>query len=115
MSECTVYMHALTTDGGVDHESTAIDQYLVKVKENHDGLQITKAGLFIDPDRPYIAATPDGIIQCDCCGKRAVEVKCPFNYKDSLPDDDEANFCMMRQDGLITRIVYPMMMKQTFT
>ena len=47
---------------GVDHESTAIDQYLVKAKENNDGLQIIKAGLFIDPDRPYIAATPDGII-----------------------------------------------------
>ena len=84
---------------GIDHESTAIDQYLLKVKESHDGCQITKAGLFIDPDKPYIAATPDGIIHCDCCGTGAVEVKCPFNYKDSLPDSDEANFCMTKQDG----------------
>ena len=76
-----------------DHESTAVDQYLVKVKEDHHGFQITKAGLFIDPDRPYIAATPDGIIQCDC-GKGALEVKCPYNYKDSLPNNDETNCCM---------------------
>ena len=70
-----------------------------KAKESHSGLKIIKAGLFIDPERPYIAATPDGIIECDCCGRGALEVKCPYNYKDKLPDNDEANFCMMKQDG----------------
>ena len=36
--------------------------------------------------------TPDGTTQCDCCGKGALEVKCLYNYKDKLPDDDETNF-----------------------
>ena len=55
--------------------------------------------MFIDPDRLHSAATPDRIIQCDCCGKGAVEVKCPVTYKDILPNNDEAHFCMTKQDG----------------
>ena len=84
---------------GNENENKAIQQYLEKAKESHNGLQIIKADLFIDPEKPYIAATPDGTTQCDYCGKGALEVKCPFNYKDKLPDDDEANFCMTKQDG----------------
>ena len=31
---------------------------------------------------PHLGATPDGIVQCMCCGKGVVEVKCPHNCKD---------------------------------
>jgi len=44
------------------------------------------AGLFISEEAPYIAASPDGITKCDCCGCEVVEIKCPFCTKDSDPD-----------------------------
>lgn len=34
---------------------------------------------------PYFGATPDGIVECDCCGRGCVEVKCPFTFKDIMP------------------------------
>lgn len=37
------------------------------------GLEITKCGLFIDKDLPYLAATPDGLIGND----GILEIKCP--------------------------------------
>ena len=97
--QCTCIIIMLNCRWGNENENKAIQQYLEKAKESHNGLQIFKAGLFIDPERPYIATTPDGITECNCCGKGALEVKCPFNYKHKLPDDDEANFCMAKQDG----------------
>lgn len=59
---------------------------------------ISKAGLFVDVEKPYIGASPDGIIQCRCCGMGSLEVKCPFSCKDKLPDDNSSTFCMMKKD-----------------
>ena len=41
-----------------------------------------------------------GIINCNCCGKGVLEVKCPFCIKEGLPGDpDETDFCMTKQNG----------------
>ena len=31
-----------------------------------------------------MGASPDGIVQCDCCGKGVVEIKCPFSCRDKM-------------------------------
>lgn len=36
-------------------------------------------GVFIHPEYPWLAASPDGIASCDCCGRRVIEIKCPYN------------------------------------
>ena len=43
-------------------------------------------GLLISEQSNFIAATPDGVIFCDCCGSGMVEIKCPFVTKDDDPD-----------------------------
>ena len=54
----------------------------------------------MDVERPYLGASPDGIVNCNCCGKGVLEVKCPFCIKEDLPGDlDETDFCMTQQDG----------------
>jgi len=59
---------------------------------------ISKAGLFVDSEKPYLGASPDGIIECTCCGRGSLEVKCPFSCKDKLPDDKNTTFCMVKKD-----------------
>jgi len=66
---------------------------------NHDGLQVQEAGsgLFVDMERPYLGASPDGIENCNCCGKGVLEV---VSIKEGLPGDlDETDLCMTKQDG----------------
>jgi len=41
--------------------------------------QIEPCGLCIHPDYPYLAASPDARVSCDCCGERVIEIKCPYN------------------------------------
>ena len=45
-----------------------------------------------------VGATPDGMLTCDCCGDGVLEVKCPYCYKDDLPETDESKFCMNKNN-----------------
>ena len=36
------------------------------------------AGLVINPLYPYLGATPDGFVYCDCCGYGVLEIKSPL-------------------------------------
>ena len=58
------------------------------VKQHHD-YKVVNAGLFIDHLNPFLGASSDGIAQCACCEHGVVEVKCPFYFKDDLPQDDK--------------------------
>ena len=44
-----------------------------------------------------MGASPDGVVQCCCCGIGSLEVKCPFSCKEKLPDDNNSTFCMIKQ------------------
>ena len=83
---CVVCL-SVFTDGDAYMRRMAFSYTLVSATMNHDGLQVQEAGLFVDMERPYIRASPDGIIKCNCCG---------------LPGDlDKTDFCMImtNQDG----------------
>ena len=47
---------------GCTHEMDGIQSYISSATMNHDGLQIQEAGLFVDMERPYLGASPDGIV-----------------------------------------------------
>jgi len=46
----------------------------------HDNLD---SGLVVNPQWPFIGACPDGVIECDCCGRGVLEIKCPYCHRDS--------------------------------
>ena len=48
-----------------------------------------------------MGASPDGIVQCDCCGKGVVEIKCPFSCRDKtfLEATGDKNFLEVHVDG----------------
>ena len=67
-----------STCWGLEHEKQAIADYCAHNKDSHSCLTFTKSGLVINSAYPHLGATPDGIVQCMCCGKGVVEVKCPY-------------------------------------
>lgn len=73
--------------------------YSLEAAQLHTNFTICDAGLFISTERPYIGASPDAIVACDCCGRGVVEIKCPFCYKENLPDDNPSNFCMAKDSS----------------
>ena len=89
---------------GCSHEQEAKDCYFAMASQSHQNLSITEAGLFVDYHDPYLGASPDGLVECSCCGNGVLEVKCPFCHKDNLPEDNlpednETSFCMLKSEG----------------
>lgn len=77
----------------------AVQCYIDSAQHLHDGLEVLKAGFVIDVDKPYIGAPPDWLLNCNCCGKGVLEVKCPFCHKTELPEEEDHNFCMTKESG----------------
>ena len=46
---------------------------------HHLNFEMKRCGMFINKEFPYIHATPDLLVSCDCCGMGCGEVKCPIS------------------------------------
>ena len=60
--------------GGV----SACDSYKELRKTTRVWFSIADSGLVLNPKWPHLGESPDGIVQCECCGKRVVEIKCSY-------------------------------------
>ncbi|CAN7982815.1 unnamed protein product, partial [Ixodes pacificus] len=72
MRESTFQSSAMAR--GSQDESTAKRKYLQE--STHANLTIQDSGLLIMESEPCVGASPDGIVTCDCCERRLIEVKC---------------------------------------
>lgn len=105
---CDPAGHTFTTEAtswGSSEEKNAIAQYCNTCLKSHDNYKITESGFRVNPEYPYIGATPDGLISCSCCGEGIIEVKCPFKQKHIKVTDacKDSQFCLhMNESGHIT-------------
>nr|XP_055065240.1 uncharacterized protein LOC129447500 [Misgurnus anguillicaudatus] len=99
---CQPKNRAIKTPGilwGKKHESDALETYKIavgigqpnqgtstqiylhdQVGTSHVNLQVKRAGFRVSLDKPFIGASCDGYVMCDCCGPGVVEAKCPYNW-----------------------------------
>ncbi|KAG8181036.1 hypothetical protein JTE90_024782 [Oedothorax gibbosus] len=72
--------------------------------EKHFNFNVSTAGFFINPEYPQFGASPDGIVECDCCGEGCLEIKCPFCIRDctkeQLYDKENCMECINGQFSL---------------
>ena len=63
-----------------------MNAFLSDVASQYDGgLQgFKQCGLFIKTDYPYLAASPDGLLLCKCCGLSIAEAKCPYTVRNEI-------------------------------
>lgn len=55
------------------------------IRQQHiKNFEIKKSGLLVRADIPQLAASPDGVVHCECCGQGLVDVKFPFYLKDPV-------------------------------
>ncbi|XP_062241815.1 uncharacterized protein LOC133951710 isoform X2 [Platichthys flesus] len=110
----TSYLTAITGEGcrvqtramrwGVDMEAEVVGRYQ-KLKSSALGRPITvqDCGLFIDAQRPWLAASPDGIVRDSLTGQWLLEVKCPYKHRQRRVEDacrDDPGFCLEIQDDV---------------
>lgn len=89
-----------STDWGRRKEDVARRAYVAKVSEKHISFECEAAGVHISTEYPFIAASPDGLISCRCCGKGLLEIKCPYSagsIQDVLNKKDGCLECPNKQ------------------
>ena len=52
------------------------------MKPLHDELEFSSSGLVVCLQQPWLAASPDGLINCNCHGAGVIEVKCPYKHRE---------------------------------
>ena len=62
----------------------------------HKTFFVIKSGLILHPSYPFFGATPDGIVNCSCCGPGILEIKCPFRCKEKSFENAtiQGSFCL---------------------
>uniref|UniRef100_A0A3P8TT64 YqaJ viral recombinase domain-containing protein n=1 Tax=Amphiprion percula TaxID=161767 RepID=A0A3P8TT64_AMPPE len=111
------YLAAITGEGprvqtramswGIDMEAKVIRRYQeLKSRALGRPVSVQDCGLFIDAQRPWLAASPDGIVIDSWNGQRllCLEVKCPYKHRDRRVEDacrDDPAFCLevLDEDG----------------
>ncbi|KAJ6642639.1 hypothetical protein Bhyg_07592 [Pseudolycoriella hygida] len=70
------------TEYGKVNESNAKEQYRVDMeREEHISFKMKDCGFCIYNNYPHCGVSPDGIIECECCGRGVLEIKCPITLK----------------------------------
>ncbi|XP_078661228.1 uncharacterized protein LOC144905429 [Branchiostoma floridae x Branchiostoma belcheri] len=68
-------------------------------EKGHQNLDVTECGLFVDPQKIFLGATPDGLVQCTCCGEGLLEIKCPRTSAMEQPSASNTNFLKLSENG----------------
>ena len=86
------------TSWGCKMKKTARNFYSKKMMQNHPMFNVRDSGLTLNTKWPYLGASPDGIVTCECCSKGVVEIKCPFCHRneDLVNSTDDKRFCLSR-------------------
>lgn len=78
MSVChpeTIRSRTKATEWGCQHEKIAIKKYQECCRDVHIHHDVCVSGFFINEINPFLGASPDALVECDCCGKGICEVK----------------------------------------
>ena len=71
---------------GISNEERARQDY-ISAMSSHTNFECIPVGLVINPLFPYLGASPDGLIKCECChGSGLIEIKCPCSIRDAHPN-----------------------------
>ena len=80
-------------------EEEAVNCFKQLFSETHKNVKIFECGLYLSNDAPYIGGSPDRIVECDCCRKSCLEVKCPFSVRHTTPVDDSVNLPYLKKEN----------------
>ena len=71
---------------------------LKQLFSHHKNVSLSDVGLHIMKSHPFIGASADGILSCNCCGTFVIEIKCPYSIKDMAPSSEHLDYLVSSED-----------------
>ena len=72
------------TQYGIKMEPIAKQYYVNEESCKHKNFSTNEVGFLVKSNQPFLGASPDGLVNCSCHGKRVLEIKCPYTYRNGL-------------------------------
>lgn len=88
---------------GKAHEDMAIKNYIEYQEKSGVRVTVRKCGLYINPAIPWLASTPDSIVETDD-EMGCLEVKCPYVCRTkqiSVAALEQSSFCLKSNEGML--------------
>ena len=89
------------TKHGTAMEPHAKLQVISILKKSHKNFTSANPGLKVDQIYLYLAASPDLLVTCHCCGNGVIEIKCPESVCESVPSEENLDYLIQDVDNLI--------------
>lgn len=68
--------HLPSVKWGIDHKQIALKDFCSHMSQQHTNFVVSPTGLVVHEPFPFLAASPDGMLQCSCHnGKEVLEIK----------------------------------------
>lgn len=83
------------TKYGINTEPIALKSFLKVWKGIHTNTTNKNSGLVIHMEKPYIGASPDQVLSCDCHGQGILEIKCPFKASHTIPSPELCSYLVI--------------------
>ena len=96
--------HSAAMSWGKTKEHVARKQYIAHHRRRkHTGVTCTETGLWVSLECPYIAASPDGIVECKQCGVGLLELKNPYSHRHLSIEEyaQTKGACLVKENGTI--------------
>ena len=84
---------------GRSMEINAVNNFIDVISPSHKNFKVFESGLFLDKIDPFIGASPDRIVTCDCCFKACLEVKCPYSINYTSPKDPNVSLPYLKNNN----------------
>ena len=84
---------------GRTQEAHAKLLYQKPLNKRHRCFSTQESGLLVMEQFPYIGATPDLFVQCQCHGEGLCEIKCPYTMRDQIPSSSSISYLCSTNNG----------------
>ena len=74
---------------GKKNENKAREYYINKLSVLHSHFSVKITGFHVNANEPYLGASPDALVSCDCHPTKVLEIKCPFNSQKGITRDKD--------------------------
>ncbi|KAK3108167.1 hypothetical protein FSP39_002441, partial [Pinctada imbricata] len=77
---------------GTTLEPVAKKAYVQEMKKIHKNFKAAESGLTLYTSKPFIGASADLEVKCDCCDEGLCEIKCPETIKNAKPCEENLTY-----------------------
>ena len=83
---------SIQTKHGIAMEVHAKEKVKTLFKKTHKKVRFYEPGMVVYEKHSFISASPDLEVECECCGKSLVEIKCPYSICESTPTSENLSY-----------------------